>query len=75
MQTIVDSDFSFISYVPYIFLRLLNNVSNHTPNGEVVIGRDTYGLELGGVTPDKINYLSSLHFGGVAMMGAINSLI
>jgi thiamine-phosphate pyrophosphorylase len=32
---------------------------------------DTRVIALGGVTPDKIGYLQSLHFGGVAMMGAI----
>lgn len=34
---------------------------------------DNKVIALGGVTPDKINYLSSLHFGGVAMMGAVSS--
>lgn len=34
---------------------------------------DSKVIALGGVTPDKINYLSSLHFGGVAMMGAVSS--
>ena len=28
-------------------------------------------IALGGVTPDKIDYLKSLNFGGVAMMGAL----
>lgn len=28
-------------------------------------------IALGGVTPDKFSYLESLHFGGVAMLGAI----
>ena len=28
-------------------------------------------IALGGVTPDRIGYLESLNFGGVAMMGAI----
>jgi thiamine-phosphate pyrophosphorylase len=28
-------------------------------------------IALGGVTPDKIAYLEGLHFGGVAMLGAI----
>ena len=32
---------------------------------------DTKVIALGGVTPNKIGYLQSLHFGGVAMMGAI----
>lgn len=31
-------------------------------------------IALGGVTPDKIAYLKELHFGGVAMVGAIYSL-
>lgn len=34
---------------------------------------DNKVIALGGVTPDKINYLSSLHFGGIAMMGAVSS--
>lgn len=28
-------------------------------------------VALGGVTPDKISYLKSLHFGGAAMLGAL----
>lgn len=32
---------------------------------------DSRVVALGGVTPDKIPYLESLHFGGVAMSGAI----
>ena len=32
---------------------------------------DTKVIALGGVTPERIEYLKSLHFGGVAMMGAI----
>lgn len=32
-------------------------------------------IALGGVTLDKIPYLKSLHFGGVAMLGAINSIL
>jgi thiamine-phosphate pyrophosphorylase len=28
-------------------------------------------IALGGVTPDKISYLKSLHFGGAAMLGAL----
>lgn len=32
---------------------------------------DSKVVALGGVTADKIAYLQSLHFGGVAMMGAI----
>lgn len=29
-------------------------------------------IALGGVTPDKIRYLKSLHFGGAAMLGALD---
>lgn len=29
-------------------------------------------IALGGVTPDKISYLKSLHFGGAAMLGALD---
>ena len=29
-------------------------------------------IALGGVTPDKLSYLKSLHFGGAAMLGALN---
>lgn len=32
---------------------------------------DSKVIALGGVTPDKMDYLKSLHFGGVAMMGAV----
>ncbi|MBO7198470.1 MAG: thiamine phosphate synthase [Alistipes sp.] len=32
---------------------------------------DTRVIALGGVTPERIEYLKSLHFGGAAMMGAI----
>lgn len=32
---------------------------------------DNKVVALGGVTPDNISYLRSLHFGGAAMMGAI----
>lgn len=32
---------------------------------------DNKVIALGGVTPDKVDYLKSLHFGGVAMMGAL----
>jgi thiamine-phosphate pyrophosphorylase len=32
---------------------------------------DSKVVALGGVTPERIEYLKSLHFGGVAMMGAI----
>lgn len=35
---------------------------------------DSKVIALGGVTPEKIDYLKALHFGGIAMMGAINSL-
>ena len=31
-------------------------------------------VALGGVTPDKIDYLQQLNFGGVAMLGCVNSL-
>ena len=31
-------------------------------------------VALGGVTPDKINYLRQLNFGGVAMLGCVNCL-
>lgn len=34
---------------------------------------DNRVIALGGVTPDKIDYLKSLHFGGIAMMGALSS--
>ena len=34
---------------------------------------DSKVIALGGVTPEKIDYLKALHFGGIAMMGAINS--
>ena len=36
---------------------------------------DSKVIALGGVTLDKIPYLRSLNFGGVAMMGAINDII
>ena len=36
---------------------------------------DNKVVALGGVTLDKIEYLQSLHFGGVAMMGAIDEYI
>ena len=36
---------------------------------------DSKVIALGGVTPEKIDYLKALHFGGIAMMGAINSLL
>ena len=32
---------------------------------------DSKVIALGGVTPEKIDYLKALHFGGIAMMGAI----
>ena len=32
---------------------------------------DSKVIALGGVTPDKMDYLKSLHFGGIAMMGAV----
>jgi thiamine-phosphate pyrophosphorylase len=35
---------------------------------------DTRVIALGGVTPERIEYLKSLHFGGVAMMGAIGDI-
>lgn len=31
-------------------------------------------IALGGVTPDKIDYLQQLNFGGAAMLGCVNSL-
>ena len=31
-------------------------------------------VALGGVTPDKIDYLQQLNFGGAAMLGCVNSL-
>lgn len=31
-------------------------------------------VALGGVTPDKINYLKQLNFGGAAMLGCVNNL-
>lgn len=31
-------------------------------------------VALGGVTPDKIDYLRSFHFGGAAMLGCVNSI-
>lgn len=34
---------------------------------------DTRVIALGGVTPERIEYLKSLHFGGVATLGAINN--
>lgn len=36
---------------------------------------DNKVVALGGVTPDKIPYLTALNFGGAAMMGAINEII
>ena len=35
---------------------------------------DTRVIALGGVTPERIEYLKSLHFGGIAMMGAIGDI-
>jgi thiamine-phosphate pyrophosphorylase len=35
---------------------------------------DSKVVALGGVTPERIEYLKSLHFGGVAMMGAIGNI-
>lgn len=35
---------------------------------------DNKVVALGGITSDKIRYLHSLHFGGAAMLGSINSL-
>ncbi|MDD7317253.1 MAG: thiamine phosphate synthase [Prevotella sp.] len=37
--------------------------------GEGII--DEKVIALGGITPDKITYLESLHFGGVAMLGYV----
>lgn len=36
---------------------------------------DNKVVALGGVTPDKIKYLKSLHFGGGAMLGSIYNLL
>ena len=36
---------------------------------------DTRVIALGGVTPERIDYLKSLNFGGIAMMGAIGESI
>lgn len=35
---------------------------------------DNRVVALGGVTPEKINYLRQLNFGGAAMLGCVNSL-
>lgn len=35
---------------------------------------DNKVVALGGVTPDKINYLRQLNFGGAAMLGCVNNL-
>ena len=35
---------------------------------------DNKVIALGGVTPDKIDYLQQLNFGGAAMLGCVNSL-
>ena len=35
---------------------------------------DNKVVALGGVTPDKIDYLQQLNFGGAAMLGCVNSL-
>lgn len=35
---------------------------------------DNKVVALGGVTPDKINYLRQLNFGGAAMLGCVNRL-
>lgn len=35
---------------------------------------DNKVIALGGVTPDKIDYLRQLNFGGAAMLGCVNSL-
>ena len=40
----------------------------HASNEGII---DNKVIALGGVTPDRIGYLESLNFGGVAMMGAI----
>jgi thiamine-phosphate pyrophosphorylase len=34
---------------------------------------DNRVIALGGVTPERIEYLQSLHFGGIAMMGALTA--
>jgi thiamine-phosphate pyrophosphorylase len=34
---------------------------------------DNKVIALGGVTPERIEYLQSLHFGGIAMMGALTA--
>ena len=36
---------------------------------------DTRVIALGGVTPKRIDYLKSLNFGGIAMMGAIGGIL
>ncbi len=36
---------------------------------------DNKVVALGGVTPDKIDYLQQLNFGGVAMLGCVNNLV
>ena len=36
---------------------------------------DNKVIALGGVTPERIEYLQSLHFGGIAMMGAIGDIL
>ena len=36
---------------------------------------DTRVIALGGVTPKRIDYLKSMNFGGIAMMGAISDIL
>lgn len=59
--------FDSISKIGYRSNFSCNELLEASINGII----DNKVVALGGVTPDKISYLKSLHFGGVAMMGAI----